>query len=195
MIRGHRRKGFSDPPIPMNVIAPTETIVINPNIMPTPSTTLEIRNKRSFDSLGCHDPRNALQPAKIRIRKTNIAPKNDCLQTLTPNALESSSSMNLPLPTVQHSSSVTTHLRSQQHHNQMTFDVQNPSETKKRCRRIKITPRRDSLANLTHKQIGWPNFFQHKPATVHPYFLNRRVAVLSALQANLSTFSLFCKLQ
>lgn len=191
MIRGHRRKGFTDPPKPMDDIA-RSSIVINPNLMTTPSTTLEIRNKRLFDSLGCHDPKNALQPAKIRVRKMNIVPTNDSMQTL------SSSSMNLPLPTVQHSSSVAAYSQPQQQHYQATFDVKILSETKNRGRRIKITPRRDSLANLTHNQIGWPNSFQHKPAAVLPHFpnvSNRRVTVLSELQANLSMFNLFCKLQ
>lgn len=218
MIRGHRRKGFKDPPKPIFAIAPTEIpkTIEEKHRTPSPSTVPEVRNKRLFDSSGYHDPKNALQPAKIRLRKMKLTPTKESLQTSPPNTLESPSIISQPSPTlkaplftIEDLSSPAASLQPQQKqpappptlHSQTIVDTQNsrplnPLETNKppaikRGRRIKITPRREPLINLSQKAIGWPKISQHLPAIIHPNFsyVNQRIAVLSEHQPNLGMFT------
>lgn len=224
MIRGHRRKGFKDPPKP--VVAPVE--IPRPSAheklikMPSPikktcdkrivpSTVPEVRNKRLFDSTGFHDPKNALLPAKLRLK-----PTKESSQTASSNELKSSSICSPspiliePLSSTKHSNSLAVPIQCQQKqpiapppptilHNKPISNKQNkrppnPSETNKsaatkRGRRIKITPRRETNTKSPEKAIERPKISQCVPSVIRPnfpYAPNQRVAVLSDHQSNLS---------
>lgn len=216
MIRGHRRKGFVDPPKPIADTASTELlkpskiieekqrspspIIIECDLTTSPPpTTTEVRNKRLFDSSGFHDPKSALQPAKIRFRKMLSTSTEVTSQTLSNELKLSSISPPSPTPvsTIQSSTSLAESLQSQQKQpastllNRQNMQPLNSSEinkplTIKRGRRIKITPRRDPLTNLSQKASGWPKqFLQHAPAIFHPsfpYACSQQRTILSELQ-------------
>lgn len=231
MIRGHRRKGFKNPPMSNGAIASEETpkpskrveekqcspspIKKNCGIINiAPSTIPEVRNKRLFDSSGFHDPKNALQPAKIRLRKMKFTLEKETPQTSSSNVLKFPSNIHpsspkpiAPLSTTEHSYSLAASLQPQQKqqpppilHSQTKLNTKNTlalnsSETKrpsaiKHGRRIKITPRRDLITNLSEKLIGSPKISQHMPAIMHPnspYASNQRIAILSDHQSNFGT--------
>lgn len=239
MIRGHRRKGFKDPPKPVNVATPTEisnltetpvelTIrspkdVQQKHQMDSPidkshdchdtiaAQTIEpvLRNKRLFDSSGYHDPKNALQPAKIRLRRLKLTPKKNSLQ-VTPSTSPEILAPQASPPTFQQSSSIVMNSQTQQiysettpvSHNQTVSDTQNmqslnPTETNRspairRGRRIKITPRRDmSIKFQSQNSIGRPKMLQYMPATAYSNVQNvysPQISVLSQNQMNLGMF-------
>lgn len=184
MIRGHRRKGFVDPP---KSIADTASTEVPPKSSKTiekkqrsPSPSSIMRNKRLFDSSGFHDPKRALQPAKIRCGKMKLSPTEEPVETSLLNPLESfsicppSPMLKTPMSNVEHSPSLTASLQSQQKQptlssdNPTTLDTQSTqplgpfeiskSPTVKRSRRMKVTPTREWLMNSSLKSIENSNF-------------------------------------
>lgn len=180
MIRGHRRKGFVDPPKSIDDTSSTE-------VPPKPSKTMKekqrppspsfiMRNKRLFDSSGYHDPKHALQPAKIRCGKMKLSPTEEPIETSFLNPLESfsicppSPILKTPVSNIEHSPSLTASLQSQQKQptpssdNPTTLDTQSTqplgpsviskSPTVKRNRRMKVTPTREWLMNNQQRTVS-----------------------------------------
>lgn len=230
MIRGHRRKGFVDPPKPITVdLTATEApqnsskaieekqrspspIAIDSDLNVTPPTAVtEVRNKRLFDSSGFHDPKSALQPAKIRFRKMKSTPTEELLE-ISSNELQSSNN-SPPSPTliapssiVEDSTPLTESFKLEQEqptpisHSQTILDTQsaqplsppqnNELPSLKRGRRIKITPRRDTLIKPTQKEKEneCPKVSMPTPTIIQPsfpYTCNQQNMILSQYQPNL----------
>lgn len=235
MIRGHRRKGFVDPPKPVVDEKATETpkepqespkareekqrspspitMECDLNVTP-PSAVIEVRNKRLFDSSGFHDPKSALQPAKIRFRRMKSTPTEELLEISSNESKASDDS--LPSSTIKallaavEDSTPPAESSEQSKQSQPTpildeticisdTESEQPSSppqsnelpTVKRGRRIKITPRRDTLTNSENpkKETDCPKNVQQAPATIQPISLpftcNQQNAMLSSFQPSL----------
>lgn len=234
MIRGHRRKGFVDPPKPLADEAETEKpknspkkeekkqrspspIMVDcdldvtpPTALPTAAPVTEMRNKRLFDSSGFHDPKSALQPAKIRFRKMKSTHTIE-LSENSSNEFESfNDSQSSPNPTVPLSSAEEPKTLAEQ----MKLDQKQPttaplSPTKletegaqpssppqddelpslKRSRRIKITPRREILGKPSEeKAIECPKIAMPTPIVTQPsipYTCSQQNMILAQYQPTL----------
>lgn len=173
MIRGHRRKGFKDPPKPNGAEALTDI----PNLAEEAEETQQkqqshlsteknrdsiiIRNKRLFDSFGNHDPKNALLPAKLRHRGMNRTPTEYSFPESS-----STSHVSPPSRTIQQTPPTIMNSKPEQLDTQDTNSANTPPATK-RCR-IKITPKRGSSAYLPQNENECPEIPQHTPAFAYP---------------------------
>lgn len=202
MIRGHRRKGFQDPPKSIVDNAPidypkqtTEEVEIvfnsalqqSPNRSPSP--TVDNNNNNSLKRCASHDPKNALQPAKIRLKVSptrDLSPDSSLNASPIESSPSSSSSSSSSVSLIDQSEPSISPNAENQTISDQNMQPSNSCETTKPGRRIKMTPTRDQSTSLHQNGTESPKNRSYQPA-VRRLNLHSDVpspVLLSYLQSN-----------